>query len=114
MMRAIQTVVFASLLASASLAHAHGGMGGAQMAPPIATSIGLAFVCYWIVILWPSSSKKEDTEIQSGSQDRDAILPRRPAHKSAARVKRKPRLRKIEGNSQLRSDVKVGRKTHER
>ena len=44
------------LLASASIAHAHGGMAGPdEIGPPLFTSVALGFVCYWLVILWPSS-----------------------------------------------------------
>lgn len=112
--RGITIAALACLIASASLAHAHGGMAGAQLGRPIATSVALGFVCYWLVILWPSSSKKGDTEVQPGAQDKDATAAHKTSHKYAARVKRKPRLRKIEGNGQLRSDVQVRRKTHER
>ena len=56
------------MLASASIAHAHSGLAGpAEIGPPIATSIALAFVCYWIVILWPASKRDDDA---SGNANR--------------------------------------------
>jgi hypothetical protein len=43
------------LLASASMAHAHGGIAGPdELGPPVITSTMLGIACYWIVMLWPS------------------------------------------------------------
>jgi len=47
------------IVATASMAHAHGGMAGPdELGPPLLTSAALAFVCYWVVILWPASKRK--------------------------------------------------------
>lgn len=47
------------IVATASIAHAHGGMAGPdELGPPLLTSAALAFVCYWVVILWPTSKRK--------------------------------------------------------
>ena len=42
-----------------SLAHAHRGFGPAELGGPIGTTIGLAVACYWIVMWWPKSKKKD-------------------------------------------------------
>ena len=79
-------VSFVSVCVLPSLAHAH-GMNAAEMGPPIITSGVLAFVCYWLVVLWPGS---ENIKV-----DRFAS-PRKIESKSTIRIKRKPRLRVIE------------------
>jgi hypothetical protein len=57
-------------LASASIAHAHGGLAGpAEIGPPIVTSVALAFVCYWLVILWPAT-KRDANRSQARTDDR--------------------------------------------
>jgi hypothetical protein len=92
----------ACLIAVPALAHAHGGMSGQDIAPPIVTSGVLGFVCYWLVMLWPSANKKGDPEVGFNGQN-----------KGVPHVKRKPRLRKIERSSQFGSNVNSGRKaTH--
>jgi hypothetical protein len=49
------------ILGAASIAHAHGGMAGPdEIGPPLLTSAALGFACYWLVILWPSSKRKDD------------------------------------------------------
>ncbi|HKM99152.1 MAG TPA: hypothetical protein VJX23_01455 [Candidatus Binataceae bacterium] len=72
------TVVW--IAASASIASAHGGMAGPdELGRPLITSVILAAVCYWVVILWPS--RKPDTKGRSntgGSRNRRA-RPRRPS-----------------------------------
>lgn len=53
----LRAVILASLwlLASASIAHAHGGIAGPdELGPPVITSTMLGIACYWIVMLWPS------------------------------------------------------------
>ncbi len=107
----ISMAVLACLMASASLAHAHGGMAGPEeLGPPIFTSGLLGFVCYWLVILWPSSKKKGDTEVRPGTQNKSATRTRRRSHKNAIHVKRVPRLRKIERNGQVGSNMNSGRR----
>ncbi len=69
----ISTAVLACLMAAPALAHAHGGMAGpAELGPPIFTSGLLGFVCYWLVMLWPSAKKKSDTAVGSGTQNKSA------------------------------------------
>jgi hypothetical protein len=51
--------IILSLAATATMAHAHGGMAGPdELGPPLFTSAALAFVCYWVVVLWPASKQK--------------------------------------------------------
>ena len=107
----ISMAVLACLMASASLAHAHGGMAGPEeLGPPIFTSGLLGFVCYWLVILWPSSKKKGDTEVRPGTQNKSATRTRRRSHKNAVHVKRVPRLRKVQRSGQVGSNVNSGRR----
>ena len=107
----VSLAVLVCLIASPSLAHAHGGMAGpAELGPPIFTSGLLGFVCYWLVILWPSSKKKSDTAVGSGTQNKSATRTRRRSHKNSAHVKRAPRLRKIERSGQFGSDQNSGRR----
>jgi hypothetical protein len=110
----ISMAVLACLMASASLAHAH-GMGGEELGPPIFTSGLLGFVCYWLVMLWPSS-KKGNMEIGPGAQtgsstpNRHATRTRRHVRQNSTRVKQVPRLRKIERRGQVGSNVNLGRR----
>jgi len=107
----ISMAVLACLMAAPVLAHAHGGVAGPEeLGPPIFTSGLLGFVCYWLVILWPSSKKKGDTEVRPGTQNQSATRTRRRSHKNAVHVKRVPRLRKIERSGQVRSNVNSGRR----
>ncbi len=84
--------VLMALLAGLSLfpspVYAH-GMNISEIAPPVMTAGVLAFVCYWLVVLWPAS-KGVETDGR-GSPETDRII----------RIKRKPRLRVIETKSQL-------------
>lgn len=58
-----------SLVASASVAHAHGGMAGPDdLGPPLFTSAALAFICYWAVILWPASKRKRFDDAPDGKK----------------------------------------------
>ncbi len=79
--------VLLALLAGPSLfpppVYAH-GMNLAEIAPPVITASILAFVCYWLVVLWPTSKSAETDG--SGAPETDRII----------RIKRKPRLRVIE------------------
>jgi hypothetical protein len=97
--------VLACLMAAPALAQAHGGIAGpAELGPPIFTSGLLGFLCYWVVMLWPSAKKKGDTEVGSGMQNKSATQTRRRSHQNSAHVKRRPRLRKIERSSQVGRD----------
>ena len=52
---AAQCAVVAGVVASASIAFAHGGMASPdELSRPLGLSAALAFACYWIVLLWPS------------------------------------------------------------
>ena len=104
------TAVLACLAASPSPAHAHGGMAGSELGPPLVTSGLLGFVCYWLVMLWPSAKKKGDTAVGSGTPNRGVARTRRHTHQHAVRFKQAPRLRKIERSGPIISTVNSGRK----
>ena len=107
----ISLTVFGYLMIAPSLAHAHGGMSGSELGPPLVTSGLLGFVCYWLVVLWPSAKKKNgDREVEPSLPNRSVSRTRRHAHQNAARIKLRPRLRKIERSSQVASNVHSGRK----
>jgi len=106
----ISVAVFASLIVTPALALAHGGMGPDEIGPPIVTSGLLGFVGYWVVMLWPSAKKKDDREVGASGQNPYAPRAGRRSQKRSVRVKRKPRLRKIEGNGQFGSDQNTRRK----
>jgi hypothetical protein len=95
-----RTIIAAAmgLLASTSLAHAHGGMAGPdEIGPPLFTSVALGFVCYWLVILWPSSKSKDDAP---PALRRDRNGNRRSKGRSAAKsadAQDSPRLTKVAG-----------------
>lgn len=106
---ALGTVI--SLIATASVAHAHGGMAGPdELGPPLFTSGALAFVCYWVVILWPRSKRKNSDEAPPGRK-----MPGSENRRQAGQVRKTaaPRqtaqLRKVEGN-RARRGVVAGRK----
>ena len=84
--------VLMALLAGLSLfpspVHAH-GMNISEIAPPVITASILAFVCYWLVVLWPAS-KSAETDGR-GLPETGPVI----------RIKRKPRLRVIETKPQL-------------
>jgi len=79
------------MLASASLAFAHGGMASPdELGRPLALSAAIAFVCYWAVVLWPSCK----------GQDR--------AHANRA-TRRRPRIASTSGETRATSLKAVGR-----
>ncbi len=84
--------VLMALLAGLSLfpspVYAH-GMNISEIAPPVITASILAFVCYWLVVLWPAS-KSTETDGR-GLPETGPVI----------RIKRKPRLRVIETKPQL-------------
>jgi hypothetical protein len=96
----IRTTIAVALgmFASASIAHAHGGMAGPdEIGPPLFTSVALGFVCYWLVILWPSSKSKDDAPPAVG---RDRNGNRRGKRRSAANSSDaldSPRFTKVAG-----------------
>jgi hypothetical protein len=58
------------LMGSTAIAHAHGGMAGPdELGPPLFTSVALGFVCYWLVILWPSSKHKDQEPTVTGRRN---------------------------------------------
>jgi len=98
-----------SLIASASIAHAHGGMASADdLGPPLFTAASLAFVCYWVVILWPRSKRRNSDEAPPG---REVQVRKNQSHARQSRKTAAPRqtaqLRQVEGNRALRG---AGRK----
>ena len=71
------------LMGTRAIAHAHGGMAGAdELGPPLFTSVALGLVCYWLVILWPSSKRNDDKPTAAGRPSRARRLHRRGAFKS--------------------------------
>ena len=57
---AIAIAAIASIASSAQVAFAHGGMASPdELGQPLAAAAALAFVCYWAVVLWPSSREDE-------------------------------------------------------
>jgi len=106
----ISAAVFISLIVVPTLALAHGGMGPDEIGPPIMTSGLIGFLSYWaVMLLWPST-KEDDPAV--GTNGRNPSPPRteRRPQKRSARVKRIPRLRKIQGNGQFDSDQQTRRK----
>jgi hypothetical protein len=106
----ISAVVFISLIVVPTLALAHGGMGPDEIGPPIMTSGLIGFLSYWaVMLLWPST-KEDDPAV--GTNGRNLSPPRteRRPQKRSARVKRIPRLRKIQGNGQFDSAQQTRRK----
>jgi hypothetical protein len=101
--------VLGYLIMAPALAHAHGGMAGSELGPPLVTSGLLGFVCYWLVMLWPSP-KKGDTEVGSSTPNRRATpRTRRHVHQNYTHGKQVPRLRKIERSGQVVNNVNSGR-----
>jgi hypothetical protein len=94
---------FVCLMSISTLALAHGGMGPDEIGPPIMTSGLIGFVSYWAVMLWPSARKNTDQTVGVNEQDLYAPHTERRPKKRSARVKRVPRLRKIEGTGQFDS-----------
>lgn len=91
------------LVATVTAVHAHGGMASADdLGPPLFTSGALAFVCYWLVILWPSSKRKDSdgapAESEARSRKRQHTSPR-----SNGKISPRPssQLRKVGGNGAL-------------
>jgi hypothetical protein len=68
---AVAIAILASVASSASMAFAHGGMAGPdELGRPLAASAALAFICYWAVVLWPSSRKDESPSHQKKAPKR--------------------------------------------
>ncbi len=74
---------FVWILGAAPIAHAHGGMAGPdEIGPPLLTSAALGFACYWLVILWPSSKRKDNAPPSSKRSKRNRRSRRSAARKS--------------------------------
>ena len=101
--------IIAGNLMTTSIAHAHGGMASTdELGPPLFTSVALAFVCYWLVILWPASKRKGTDDAPRGEKmlsDEQRRAAKR-AHTRAA-PRQNAQLRKLEGK---RARSKSGRK----
>lgn len=97
------------IAASASVATAHGGMAGPdELGRPLITSVILAAVCYWAVILWPSRKPKTKGRPDSGrSRNRSERPRRRPAGIQAG--PESERLTRLDaGKRILANDAKEG------
>jgi hypothetical protein len=92
-----------SMFASASAAHAHGGMAGpGEIGPPLLTSGALGFACYWLVMLWPSAKNRRTTPDGSGPKNGSSARSNvRPNGRKSGRAKQTPRLKKIESKTQV-------------
>lgn len=88
------------LIATASVAHAHGGMAGPdELGPPLFTSAALAFVCYWVVILWPRSKRGNSDEVPPGRKMPVSKTTRQAGQsRKTAVVRQTSQLRKVEGS----------------
>ena len=102
--------IFIVSMATPALVLAHGGMGPNEVGPPFATAGLLGFVGYWVVMLWPSSKKKSDQTIDINGQSSLTSRTGVRSHARSVRVKRAPRLRKIEGRGQFGGDQNTRRK----
>lgn len=95
-----------SMLASASAAHAHGGMAGpSELGPPLLTSGALGFACYWLVILWPSAKNRRTTPDGSGTKTGSSARLDDPSRSQrSARAKKTPHLKMVETKTHLEAE----------
>jgi len=106
----LSAAVFLSLVIVPTLALAHGGMKPDEIGPPIMTSGLIGFLSYWaVMLLWPST-KEDDPAVGTNGRNLSSPRTERRPQKRSARVKRIPRLRKIQGNGQFDSDQQTRRK----
>jgi hypothetical protein len=105
------------MLASPVLAHAHGGLAGpGEVGPPIATSIALAFVCYWVVILWPASKSTDSTAggaNSAGAQGKSSDRARTRSMNKAGVAKQRAHLRNAVANGQSEDGANARRKAND-
>jgi hypothetical protein len=103
--RSVRTGVatLALMLASASAAHAHGGMAGpSELGPPLLTSGALGFACYWLVMLWPSAKNRRATSDSSGPKTgTGARLNEKSNRRKSARAKQTPHLKKVMSKTRI-------------
>lgn len=103
----LRLVLLGVMLVLPVVAHAHGGMGPDEVGPPLVTSGLLGFASYWVVMLWPWARRNTDQDL--GTRASTASRPEGP--KRSGRSKRlPPRLRKIEGTGQFRSEPTARRR----
>ena len=99
------------VVATVSIAHAHGGMAGPDdLGPPLFTSAALAFICYWVVILWPAAKRKASDDAPGGRKlpvKEDSRLGKRASKRIVAG--RTSQLRRVQ-NSRASSVSGSGRK----
>jgi len=100
------------LVVMPALARAH-GMSGEEVGPPLVTSGVLGFVSYWVVMLWPSSKRKLDSGMGGDRQSGYSPPTERRSPGNSARVKRAPRLRKIEGSGRFLDRQTARRKAND-
>lgn len=110
--RICQTGVLAIawLAASASLAHAHGGMAGPdEIGPPLLTAGALGFVCYWLVILWPARRRKTDdqTPTKQSTPARYSTRMHRRSTAESLQAKTITRVSKAGGANRRRGHLRV-------
>ena len=61
------------ILIGAGAAHAHGGMAGPdELGPPVGMSVGIGLACYYLITLWPSRRRDDDSRKSSGKMTRRA------------------------------------------
>ena len=107
----ISAAVLTSIVLLPTLALAHGGMGPDEIGPPIMTSGLIGFLSYWaVMLLWPSTKENDATTAEAGRHSLSTSHTERRSKKRSARVKRIPRLRKIEGNGHFDSNQQPRRK----
>src|SRR5215475_14342148 len=75
-------IILAYVFLAPALAHAHGSMSSDELGPPLFTGGLLGFISYWIVILWPSSRKKDDLQAGANQQNGGVSQPQRRRLKS--------------------------------
>ncbi len=98
----IHVTTLACMIVLPALAHAHGGMGPDEVGPPIGTASLVGFVSYWVVMLWPSSKKKDGVQVGPNGQKISSSKSEVRSHRrKIPRVKRIPHLRKIEAGAQF-------------
>jgi hypothetical protein len=103
-------VVLAYVLVAPALAHAHGGMSGDELGPPLMTSGLLGFLSYWLVVLWPSSHKKDGAQAAANQQLEGGARPQRRGPKSGVRRRRRPHLRVVQPGEHVSGDQQARRK----
>ncbi|MGH7865066.1 MAG: hypothetical protein ACREQB_08755, partial [Candidatus Binataceae bacterium] len=50
----------ASMWMPAASTYAHSGTAGPdEVGPPVAASVAIGIICYWLVVLWPADKRKQ-------------------------------------------------------